>query len=211
MVFLLDNNNLLSVRWENQSHHSPVTFHHLSSLSAAPSLYQHNRKALTLSLNTAWHGELCPPPHTAAPPWSLVLNIKSRYFGGWGSLCKATDWYTGIVVGGETCEEWQTFSLEVINANGAIKCYGKSTLHWIYFWVEAVLALLGEDHSGRKNLLCCRQTKATLGNMRNTRSNVLYFNQTAVVESTVTKYTYSSTVLVLYYIFCYFILLLYQF
>lgn len=114
---------------------------------------------LSLSVNTAWHGKRCTPPHTATPWWSLVLNIKSRYFGGWDSLCKATDWYTGIVVGVETCEEWQTFSQEVINANWAIKVYGKCTLHWIYFWVKPFLALLGEDHRGPKNLLCCSRQK----------------------------------------------------
>lgn len=45
----LDSDSLLSARYEiceNQPSSPPVTFHHLSSLSAAPSLYQRNKNKI---------------------------------------------------------------------------------------------------------------------------------------------------------------------
>lgn len=129
-------------------------------ICCSPSLYQLNRNSINSFCKycMTWRAGVLHPTG-AAPRWSLVPHIKSRHFGGWDSHCEARDWCRGIAVGVEACEEWQTFSLEVINANRDIKCYGKSKPHWIYPSVNLTLALLGEDHSDRKNSLCCCRQK----------------------------------------------------
>lgn len=93
--------------------------------------------------------------HTGpAAPWSLVPSIKSHNSPGLCGLCKAGDWYIGTVVGVETWEEWQTFSLMVIDVDGASECCGESTPCLIYVWDSPCRALLGEYRGGRKNSLC---------------------------------------------------------
>lgn len=93
--------------------------------------------------------------HTGpAAPWSLVPSIKSHNSPGLCGLYKARGWYIGTVVGVETWEEWQTFSLMVIDVEGASECCGESTPCLIYVWDSPCRALLGEYRGGRKNSLC---------------------------------------------------------
>lgn len=44
-------------------------------------------------------------------------------------------------MGVEACEDCQTFSPEVIDANEDVKCYGKSTVQGIYSWFKVMVSL----------------------------------------------------------------------
>lgn len=132
----------------------PTTFHHLSSYLQLPPYISAGKTRLTLSVNTAYHHKRCSTSNGGLNHTGAWYDPLSRSIFPAESLCKASDWYIGTVVGVKTCEEGQTFSLMVINANWASMYNAKSILNWIYFWVDLFLALPGEDHREWKNLLC---------------------------------------------------------